>query len=163
MGFLVFLPFFSAVIVVMILFYICYAILKFILYVFKSFGLLRIAKKENYKYPYVVWIPFVSNYILGKYCMDKKKGIIYLILSIIKFLIMLIYFMLSEVDALYTISLIYSIFYFVIDMIVMNKFYKKVYKTPELFTILSIISFGLLNSIFIYTARIRKITKIDLN
>ena len=167
MGFLVFLPFFSAVIVVMILFYICYAILKFILYVFKSLGLLRIAKKENYKYPYVVWIPFVSNYILGKYCMDKKKGIIYLILSIIKFLIMIIFFMLSEInalyDALYTISLIYSIFYFVIDMIVMNKFYKKVYKTPELFTILSIISFGLLNSIFIYTTRIRKITKIDLN
>ncbi len=45
----------------------------------------------------------------------------------------------------------------------MNKFYKKVYKTPELFTILSVITFGLLNSIFIYTTRIKKITKVNLD
>ena len=58
--------------------------------------------------------------------------------------------------------LIYMVIYFIINMLVMNNFYKKVYKKPELFTIFTIITFGLLRSIFIYLSRIKKITKVDL-
>lgn len=162
MGFLLFFPFIGTIMLVWLCFLIIYAIIKFTLYIFKSFGLLRIAKAEKYKYPYLVWLPIISNYILGKYCMDKKKSIIYCILSVIKILLSLC-FLVSESEILYYAFIIYTIFYFIVDMIVMNKFYKKIYKTPELFTILSVITFGLLKSIFIYTARIKKITKVNLN
>ncbi len=73
MGFLIFFPFIGTIMLIWICFLIIYAIIKFTLYIFKSFGLLRIAKTEKYKYLYLVWIPVISDYILGKYCMDKKK------------------------------------------------------------------------------------------
>lgn len=68
MGFSFFLPFTSGFIIVAIILFIIYLILKFILYIFQSLGLLKIAKKEKYKYPYIVWIPGISHYVLGKYC-----------------------------------------------------------------------------------------------
>lgn len=162
MGFLIFFPFVGTIMLIWICFLVIYAIIKFILYIFKSFGLLRIAKNEGYKYPYLVWIPIISNYILGKYCMDKRKSIMYASLSAIKILFTLCFVIIAS-DPLYSVFMIYTIFNFIVDMIVMNKFYKKVYKTPELFTILSVITLGLLKSVFIYTARIKKITKVNLN
>lgn len=162
MGFLIFFPFIGAFMLFWICILISYLVISFILYIFKSFGLLRIAKSENYKYPYIVWIPIVSNYVLGKYCMDKNKSIIYSILTAINLVVSTYLFYLNN-EILFYISLIYIVIYFIIDMMVMNKFYKKVYKTPELFTILTVITLGLLKGIFIYTARIKKITKVNLD
>ena len=65
-------------------------------------------------------------------------------------------------DIIMPIYIILVIVYFIVDMLVMNKFYKKVYKKNELFTILTIITFGMLKPIFIYTARIKKITNVDI-
>lgn len=161
MGGLLFFPFVSGFMVVAIVILIIYLVLRFILYIFQSFGLLRIAKKEGYKYPYIVWLPGISHYVLGRYCcLNKIKCIIYCFLTLVSIISLHIFWITSH-DVLYPISKIYNIIYFIIDMIVMNKFYKKVYKTPELFTILTIITFGLLKPIFIYTARIKKITKVD--
>lgn len=146
--------------------YIIYLILKFVLYIFQSLGLLRIAKKENYKYPYIVWLPGLSHYVLGNYCLDKKKSIFYSILGLVHFVVPLIlnlrviYDMVE--DIIMPIYIILVIVYFIVDMLVMNKFYKKVYKKNELFTILTIITFGMLKPIFIYTARIKKITNVDI-
>lgn len=161
MGMIIFLPLISAFLVVFILIWIICLIVKFILYIFQSFGLLRISKKEKYKFPYIVWIPAISHYVLGRYCMDKVRSIIYCILTLIK--IITLYILLTTTNnILFYISIGYIIFYFIIDMLVMNKFYKKVYKKPELFTILTIITFGLLKPIFIYISRIRKISKVEL-
>ena len=137
---------------------IIYTIIKFILYIFQSFGVLNIAKKENYKYPYTVWIPFVSEYFLGKFCMDNKKGILYAVLTLIKAILTICIIYIESTSLLY-IWLIYIVVYFIIDMLVMNKFYKKVYKNSEIFTVFTIITFGLLKPIFIYTIRIKKISK----
>lgn len=161
MGGLIFFPFVAGFMVIIIIIWIIYLILKFILYIFQSFGLLRIAKKEKYKYPYIVWIPGISHYILGRYCLDKNKSIIYCILTLIS-IIMLGIFCTTSNDFWFVFSKVYNIIYFIIDMIVMNKFYKKVYKKPELFTVLTIITLGLLKSIFIYTSKIKKIAKVNL-
>ncbi len=137
-----------------------WCITKFVLYIFQSFGLLNIAKNEKYKYPYIVWIPGVSHYILGKFCLSQKKAIIYSILTIIKITLFIGAILINNNILFYTV-LIYTICYFIIDMTVMNKFYKKMYKNPEIFTILTIITFGLLKPIFIYTIKIKKISIYD--
>ena len=156
------LPLIGTVFIFWILFVIIYIIINFVLYVIESFGLLRIAKKEEYKIPYIVWIPGISHYVLGRYCMSKSKSIIYAILSVIN--VIFIYCLMFGVFQIEYIEfvLIYIVIYFIINMLVMNTFYKKVYKKSELFTIFTVITFGFLKSIFIYLARIRKITKVDL-
>lgn len=136
---------------------ITWAITKFILYIFQSFGLLNIARNENYKYPYIVWIPGISHYILGKFTTNNIKGTIYSILTIIKILLFISTIFVENSILFYT-FLIYIIIYFIIDMLMMNKFYKKVYKQPQIFTVFTIITLGLLKPIFIYTVKIKKIS-----
>lgn len=156
------LPIFGTVVIFWIIFLIVYILVSFIMYVFESFGLLRIAKKEKYKIPYIVWIPGISHYVLCRYCMSKIKSIIYAILSVIN-VIFIYCLMFGRFQIEYIkLVLIYMVIYFIINMLVMNTFYKKVYKKSELFTIFTVITFGFLKSIFIYLARIKKITKVDL-
>ncbi len=132
----------------------------FALYIFECFGLLRIAKLENYKFPYMVWIAGLSHYVSCKYCMDNTKSIVYAIMSLFNFINTVCLLTLKvEINGLF---LIYGIIYFIVDMLVMNRFYKEVYKKLEIFTISTIITFDLLKSIFIYISRIRKITNEDL-
>ena len=160
------LPFIFAVYIFMIIFWVIYILIRFISYIFNSFGLLRIAKKEKYKYPYIAWVPVLSEYILAKYCLSKKKAIIYCILNglnyiTVIFLLKSFSFGINEIllkNIVIVLSL-YMLIYFIIEMIVMNKFYKKVFKCSEFFTITTIISFGLLKPIYIYISRFKKITK----
>lgn len=153
-------PMIGTIFILWFAFIILYAIVRFITYIFESFGLLRIAKKEKYKIPYLVWVPGFSHYVLARYCTDKTKSFIYSILAIINIPVTI--FLLIQNIGAEPWLIIYGIVYFIIDMLVMNTFYKKVYKTPELFTITTIITFGLLKPIFIYTSRIKKITKVNL-
>ena len=87
-----------------------------------------------------------------------KKGILYSVLTLIKAILTICIIYIESTSLLY-IWLIYIVVYFIIDMLVMNKFYKKVYKNSEIFTVFTIITFGLLKPIFIYTTRIKKISK----
>ncbi len=132
-------------------------ITKFILYIFQSFGLLNLARKEQYQYPYMAWVPGLSHYLIGKFCCNNKKAILYTVCTIIKLVLTISMVMISNRILFYT-WLIFIIIYFVIDMLVMNQFYKRVYKQPQLFTIFTIITFGLLKPIFIYTSKIKKVT-----
>ncbi len=158
MAFAIFsLPIFLSILFFIICFLVILAIVKFTLYIFQSFGLLNIAKKEGYKYRYISWIPGLSHYILGKFCLKKNLAIIYTILTVINILLFVLVIFIEN-SILFYLFLVFTILYFVIDMLVMNKFYKKVYKTPEIFTIFTIITFGFLKPIFIYTSRIKKIT-----
>lgn len=154
---------------IVLIFYIAiiiWFIIKIVSYIFESIGLTNIAKKENYKYPYIAWILGISHYILGKYCSDKdektdkRHGIIYCILTTVKtiFVILICSTKIIGNPAIMVIVIIYFIIYYIIDMIYMNKFYKKVYKKPEIFTVLTVITLGILKPIFIYTAKIKKLT-----
>ena len=154
---------------IVLIFYIAiilWSIVKIILYILESIGLTNIAEKENYKYPYIAWILGISHYILGKYCSDKdektnrRHGIIYCILTTIKIIFVILIYSTNIIEnsAMMLIIIIYFIINYIIDMIYMNKFYKKVYKNPKIFTILTVITLGMLKPIFIYTSKIKKLT-----
>ena len=134
---------------------IIYVIIKFVLYIFQSFGLLGIAKKEKYSYPYLVWIPGISHYYLGKTCLKSKQALGYCLLTLLKIILVVINFWIYNKILIY-IFLIYVLIYFIIDMLVMNRFYQKYYQKSELFIIFTVITFGLLKPIFIYTAKYQK-------
>lgn len=151
------LPIIFSVMAVIISTIAIWGITKFILYIFQSFGLLNLARKEQYQYPYMAWVPGLSHYLIGKFCCNNKKAILYTVCTIIKLVLTISMVMISNCILFYT-WLIFIIIYFVIDMLVMNQFYKRVYKQPQLFTIFTIITFGLLKPIFIYTSKIKKVT-----
>ena len=155
----------SAIIVIMI--YIALIILfiyKIIAYIFESIGLTSIAKRENYSYPFIGWIPGLSHFIIGKYSSDgddeksTSSGVIYALLTIIKiaFLIIVSQINIAQNSNYLLIILIYLAIYFVIDMIYMNKFYQKAYKHPIVFTFFTIVSIGLLKPIFIFASKGKK-------
>ena len=143
---------------------ILFFIVKIISYVLESMGLTKLAKKENYKYPYTAWLLGISHYILGKYCSDKdertnkRNGILYCILTTIKIIFIILIFATNTVknSTLLLVIILYFLIYFIIDMIYMNKFYKKTYKNYQIFTFLTVITFGLLKPIFIYISTIKK-------
>lgn len=166
---LLLLPIALSSIFIVIIFYITIFLLlivKIITYILESIGLTNIAKKQNYKYFFIAWIPGFSHYILGKYCSKKNNttlissGIIYCILTIIK-LILIILILKTKISQNLTIMfiiIIYFIIYYIIDMIYMSRFYKKVYKHPKIYTIITIITLGMFKPIFIYTSKIKKLT-----
>lgn len=162
MGFLIFwflLPLLSILTIIYITAVVIFCFVKFVLYIFQSFGLLRIAKKENYRYPYLVWVPAVSQYYLGRYCMNKNLSIGYAFLAALSIGLPIAAWLLHAPIWTWT-ALGYGIAFFVVDMLVMNRFYKKVYKAPELYTILTVLTLGLLKPVFLYMARFRKITRV---
>lgn len=163
MAFAVFsLPIILSIALLIICFLIIWGLIKFILYIFQSFGLLNIAKKEKYSNPYIAWIPGVSHYILGRFCIGNKQGIWYAVLTVIKVILFISIIFIDNTILFYS-FLIYTGIYFIIDMLVMNRFYKKVYKHTEFFTISTIITLGLLKPIFLYIAQIERLTKIEMN
>ena len=161
MGALIFLPFAGGLLVFLTVIWFIYLFLRFVLYVVQSFGLLRIAKREQYPHPGIVWIPGAAHYVLGRFCMDKRMSIAYAITSLLSVVVLVTFFSTYN-DILAVLEMVFSVAYFVFDMIVMKKFYRKVYRKPELLSILTICSVGLLKPVFIYLARIRKITVVEL-
>lgn len=161
MGFLfvsLFLSVFSVLYLLCVIAVIVFVFVKFVLYVFQSFGLLRIAKKEGYRLPCLVWVPAVSQYYLGRYCMSQKLSVGYALLAALSLGLPAAAYLLQFRVLMWT-ALGYGAVYFVVDMLVMDRFYKKVYKVPELYTVLTILTLGMLKPVFIYMARIKKITK----
>ena len=156
--FTLFMPIILAMTIFFVFCLICYILIRFILYIFKSFGLVQLSKREGYRFRYIAWIPFVSNYVIGRLAFNRKGGIAYFIASLLKTLSVICIFFVNNTIVFY-ISLVYIIIYFVFDMITINRIYAKRYKASDVFTIFTIITFGVLSSIFIYTTRIKKITK----
>lgn len=140
---------------------ILFFIIKILSYILESIGLAKIAKKENYKYPYIAWILGLSHYILGKYCSDsdeKRNGLIYCFLTTVKIIFIILIFTTDAVknSTLLIIAILYLFIYFIIDMKYMNKFYKKEFKNYQIFTVLTVITLGLLKPIFIFISAKKK-------
>ena len=150
--FFLFFPFFAAISILFLITIITYLILKFVLYIFNSFGLLNIARSEKYKFPYIAWIPCIGEYITGKFVLNKILGYVCAGFSLLKLVSM--YFMITtDITPVFYICLAIIVAYFIFEMLIMNMFYKKVYKHSQIFTLFTIITFGILKPIFIYTSR----------
>lgn len=143
------------------LFIILAILIKIALYIFQSIGLFRIARVSGYKYPFIAWIPCISQYIIGRFAKSNQIGVSYSILALLKYLLVIALFFIGN-EIIINLFLIYLIIYFVIDMLIINLFYEKVYKNSNVYIILTIVTLGLMKPIFIFMSRIKKLTVYEL-
>ena len=138
--------------VVAIIVFIIYILIKIAFYIFQSIGLYKISKMNGYKYPIIAWIPCVSQYIIGKFNKSSKLGVLYSILTIMKYLAIILLFN-SNNFILFNLYLVYFVIYFVLDVFIMDRFYTKVFENPNIYTIITTYTFGFVKPIFIFMAR----------
>ena len=60
------------------------AIIKLALYVFESFGLMKLNKNLGYKHSWTAWIPIYNKYLLGKIAVKPWAGVTLSLLWLIK-------------------------------------------------------------------------------
>lgn len=141
---------FSAVAI--IIFLLIYISIKIMLYIFQSIGLYKISKINGYKYPFIAWIPCISQYIIGRYSKNSKWGILYSVLTIMKYLLIIAIFNFNS-STLFYLFLAYLVIYFIFDIFIMNMFYGKLLKSPNIYTIITACTLGLAKPIFIFMAK----------
>ena len=134
-----------------------------IFYLLNSFGLMRIAKRNNIKHSWLAFVPVANSYVLGKVAFsDKIKPILFLFLNILSTLFSInIYYTtilsfingnssyLSNNIALNLFQWIYLIFFFY----VMYKIYKKYSTKSTIMLVFLILTCGFLNPIFLFAIR----------
>lgn len=157
MSFLVLVLFDLVLGIVSLIMEIFYINIKFVSYMFQSNGTFRLSMENGYKYPFISWIPCFSNYIIGKFAKGTNIGVIYTILSILNVLkYLLLIPMHKGNDILRFIFIVYPIFYFFFDMIVMSWFYTKVYTKPKKYILITIFTLGLTKPFFVFANRFKK-------
>ena len=145
------IPFLAFSIVAIIVFLI-YILTKITFYIFQSIGLYKISKMNGYKYPIIAWIPGVSQYIIGKFNKSSRLGVLYSILTIMKYLLIVVVFSFDNF-VLFNLYLVYLVIYFVFDVFIMDRFYTKIFENPNIYTIITTYTFGFAKPIFIFMAR----------
>ena len=133
--------------------------IKLSLYIIQSIGLIKIFNSDNFKYSYLLWIPGFYQYFIGKYACKNKIAILYCIMSILKYFVFIAYLLYFKYSNIFLILNIYLFFYFILDMIVFNLFYKKLYKNYRIYTIITILTLGITKPICI----IRYLSSINSN
>ena len=141
---------FSAVAI--ILFFLVYIPIKITFYILQSIGLYKISKTNSYKYPFIAWIPCISQYIIGRYNKNSKLGILYSVLTIMKYMLIIAIFNFDN-SILFYLFLAYLAIYFIFDIFIMNMFYKKVFKNPNIYTIITACTLVFAKPIFIFMAK----------
>lgn len=102
-------------------------------YVFQSIASMCMLKNIGYAYPFTAWIPFYHKYLLGKIANKQILGAI----SGVLFSILTISFMTT----------------LIIETIIAHQIYKTHTKYADIFTIFTILSFGILKPIFLFSIR----------
>ena len=109
-------PFLVFSVVAIIVFIIYIFLIKIAFYIFQSIGLYKISKMNGYKYPIIAWIPGVSQYIIGKFNKSSKLGALYSLLTIMKYLVIILLFN-SNNFILFNLYIVYFVIYFVLDVL----------------------------------------------
>ena len=143
---------FSAIAIIII--FLIYISIKSIFYILQSIGLYNISKINGYKYPFIAWIPCISQYIIGRYNKNSKFGVLYSGLTIMKYLLIIALFIINN-DIIFYLFLTYLAIYFIFDMFIMNMFYKTVFKNHIIYTIITVCTLGFAKPIFIFIAKFK--------
>ena len=123
-------------------------------YVFQSIACMCMLKNIGYAYSLTAWIPFYHKYLLGKIANKQILGAISGVLSFI-FICLCVHFYIhldfeSVLLTILTISLITTS---LIDTIIAHQIYKTHTKYADIFTIFTVLSFGILKPIFLFIIR----------
>ena len=154
------------ILVIMVISLIC-AIIK---YIFDGFGLMEMAKTKNEKYPWLSWIPYAKEYLLGKLAYSSNIGAtaylcVTIGVSIISFIVSFVIGLIGEIYGELTLTLLipyifiillgiaYSVFYY----ITMYKLYKQFSDKAEIMIVFTILTGGILSPIFLFAIRKNKL------
>lgn len=131
-------------------------------YIFENIALMKISKNLGYQQCGMAWMPFYNKYILGKIAQNKVLGILLAIDDFLIFIISICYFTMN-----YPITVFYVILFFVIISLIFNiilthKVYERMFeKRKDVYTVLSVLTFGFLRPIFLFTVRNKKEKKVE--
>lgn len=123
-------------------------------YVFQSVACMCMLKNIGYAYPLTAWIPFYHKYLLGKIANKQILGAISCVLSFISICLCVhFYIHLDFESVLLTILTISLMTTLIIDTIIAHQIYKTHTKYADIFTIFTVLSFGILKPIFLFIIR----------
>jgi hypothetical protein len=154
---------------------ICFAC-AIINYIFNGFGLMEMAKAKNEKYPWLSWIPYAKDYLLGKLAYNSNVGgILYLCTTVgvlvICSCISCILGIVGEYNEeltfgfiiLYIFIIILGIAYSVFYYITMYKLYKQFSKKAVMMLVFTILTSGSLAPVFIFAIRKNQLQENHVN
>ena len=130
-------------------------IAKFILYVFECFGIMKLNDNMEYSHSWTAWVPVYHKFLLGRVGKEPQIGICLCIFSLIKW-ILFFAAVFTENNYLWLSWIGIMLVTFILEMITLHKVYKIHTKYNEVFTVLSIISVGILEPIFLFVIRNKK-------
>lgn len=150
--------FFSAYFHLSICFFVAIAIgiILYLLYsyVFQSIASMCMLKNIGYAYPFTAWIPFYHKYLLGKIANKQILGAISGVLSFISICLCVHFYIHLDFDSvLFSILTISFMTTLIIETIIAHQIYKTHTKYADIFTIFTILSFGILKPIFLFSIR----------
>ena len=142
---------------------IIYPLYLFLSYLFEAIAFYKMSKRRNDRYPWIAWIPFANEYRRGKIAYNTKSGgIAMLICKCATLLFTVLVYMGTKNDNqaveavikfLYIISLILSIgatvFYYITTYMIYKKYSKKYF----VMTVLTILTLGAFEPIFVFAIR----------
>lgn len=132
------------------------AIIKLALYVFESFGLMKLNKNLGYKHSWTAWIPIYNKYLLGKIAVKPWAGVTLSLLWLIKTVLFILGYIFAGINSLLILTIILVIVTFIVEMIIVSKLYTKYSKYNEVLTVFTAVTLGLLEPIFIFAIRNNK-------
>ena len=146
---------FSFVLFIFIAIFIAIIIYEVITYIFESMAIMQMSKNLKYKVPFTEWIPFYNKYLLGKIVGNKILGIIVAVLNGITAVSgTYCYIQTQPNPAIFIIFLLCVLIGFILDIIISHKIYKNATnKYGDIYTILSILTLGILRPIFLFIVR----------
>lgn len=149
MGFLSFMFFTFVAIFLAIIVY------EIIAYIFESITIMCMSKNLKYKAPFTAWIPFYHKYLLGKIVGNKVLGVILTFLNIAIVWIGIYCYVQFEMNPILFIIFLLCVFIaFILDIVLSHKIYvNTINQNGNILTILSILTFGILRPIFLFSIR----------
>lgn len=128
-------------------------------YAFNSYGIYKIAKREEKKPEFLAWIPYLNRIIMGKIAFNSSiQGIIMALVGLLSIVTILIslFVKLTNVQLMFSLaitSFILSIISKLFDFVAHYKIYSKYSKSAIIMTVLDIVSLGILGPIFVFAIR----------
>ncbi len=128
-------------------------------YAFNSYGIYKIAKREEKQPAFLAWIPYLNRIIIGKIAFNSSiQGTIMAFVGLLSMVMMIItvFVKLSNVQLMFSLvitSFILSIISKLFDLVAHYKIYSKYSGSTIIMTVLDIISLGILGPIFVFAIR----------
>ena len=111
-------------------------------YILGSLGTSKIAKKMEIENPWMAWIPYCSQFLLGNIAFNKNVGFVYLGLTI-----------LNSFNPIESLKTIIGLGTFILSVVIYHKIYEKLSKNAVVMTVFTALSGGLLAPVFLFAIR----------